>query len=98
MGDKVKRRIVVAAVFAVFLAASGYAQTSDFFDLAKTGTPETIMAAINRGENVKASNALGWTVLMCAAGANQDPGVITTLLKAGADLTARDKEGETSLM
>jgi ankyrin repeat protein len=35
---------------------------------------------------------------MYAASANQNPEVITTLLNAGQDLTARSKDGVTALM
>ena len=35
---------------------------------------------------------------MWAAEYNQNPEVITTLLKAGADLKAQDKDGGTALM
>jgi ankyrin repeat protein len=41
---------------------------------------------------------VGKTALMYAAEYNQNPEVITTLLKAGADLEAQDKTGMTALM
>jgi ankyrin repeat protein len=34
---------------------------------------------------------------MLAAGANRNPEVITTLLKAGADAKAKDRRGKTAL-
>jgi len=37
-GTKVRNRIIVAVVLAVLLAASTYAQTTNFFELVKTGT------------------------------------------------------------
>ena len=34
-GNKVRKRIIVAGVLAVLLAASAYAQTTNFFELVK---------------------------------------------------------------
>ena len=93
-----KKRIVVAAVLAVLMAASAYAQTKDFFELAKTGTPQQVQAAIDKGADVKAQDKSGRTALIWAATNNQNPEVITTLLKAGADLNAQNKYGRTALM
>ena len=93
-----KKRIVVAAVLAVLMAASAYAQTKDFFELAKTGTPQQVQAAIDKGADVKAQDKSGRTALIWAATNNQNPEVITTLLKAGADIKAQDKDGRTGLM
>ena len=48
-----KKRIVVAVVLAVLLAASAaYAQTKDFFELVKTGTPQDVQKAISNGADV----------------------------------------------
>jgi predicted oxidoreductase len=44
--------MVVAVVLAVLLAASAYAQTTDFFELVSSGTPQTVQAAIDKGANV----------------------------------------------
>jgi ankyrin repeat protein len=78
-----------------------YAQTTDFFELVKTGTAQQIQAAMDQGAGdiVEARDEDGFTGLMHAAGFNENPEVITTLLKAGADLMARDtKFGMTPLM
>jgi ankyrin repeat protein len=80
------------------LAASAYAQTTGFFDLARIGIPQQIQAAINNGADVNATDKYGMTPLMWAAEYNRNPEVITTLLKAGADLKAQDKSGFTALM
>ena len=106
-------RIVVAIVFALVMAASACAQTTDFPELAKTGTPQSIQAAIDQGADVNAeiSEVTAWglsdskvnsdarTPLMWAAAYDPDPYVILTLLRARADINARHKvDGETVLM
>ena len=93
-----RKRIVVAVALSVLLAASAYAQKTDFLELVKTGTPQSIQAALNKGADLKAQDKNGDTALMCAAVDNQNPKVITTLLKARADIKARDNDGTTVLM
>ncbi len=70
----------------------------DFFELVKTGTSQSVQAAISKGADVNAHDNIGWTALMAAAARNPNPEVITTLLKAGADIKARDTDGSTPLM
>jgi ankyrin repeat protein len=86
--------------FIFILAAAGfaYAQTTDFFELVKTGTPKNVQAAIDKGADVKARGSDGFTPLMIAAQYSSNPEVIGVLLKAGADLKARDSAGATALM
>ncbi|MGA2380526.1 MAG: ankyrin repeat domain-containing protein [Spirochaetia bacterium] len=96
-----KKRIVVSVVLAVLLAASAYAQTTDFFVLVETGTPQDVQAAISKGADVNSRDSarVETTPLIAAAAYNNDPAVITTLLKAGADIDARDLHyGATALM
>jgi ankyrin repeat protein len=70
-----------------------------FIKLVETGTPQQVQTAIDQGEDVNAREKfLGWTALMYAARFNKNPEVITTLLKAGADINARDEIGGTALM
>ena len=95
-----KKRIVVAVVLAILMAASAYAQTANFFELVKTGTPQSVQAAISGGADVNAQDMkdeYGKTPLMWAARNNTNPEVITTLLKAGAKIEARDTRGYTPL-
>lgn len=88
-------RIVVAVALASLVALSSiYAQTTDFFELVKTGTPQRIQAAIDKGADLKAQDKDGLTALMWAAGYNQNPEVISTLLKAGADAKVKDHAGK----
>jgi ankyrin repeat protein len=71
----------------------------DFFELVKTGTPQDVQAAISNGANVNVrGKEFGTTPLMGAAEFNSNPEVITTLLKAGANVDFRDKDGWTALM
>ena len=100
-GKKVKKRIVVAFALGVIVALSStYAQTTDFFELVATGTPQSVQTAIDHGEDVNApDNLFGWPPLTWAAAINQNPEVITTLLKAGADVNAPERiNGWTALM
>jgi ankyrin repeat protein len=94
------KRIIVAPVLAVLLTASAYAQTTDFFRLvSEGGTPDDIQAAISNGADVNAQGKDGRTPLMGAAAYNQNPEVITILLKADAGIEARDSAyGGTALM
>jgi ankyrin repeat protein len=87
----VKKRNAIAVVLICLVALSStHAQTTDFFELVQTGTPQTIQAAIDQGTDVSGSNKNGWTALMVAAANNQNPEVIAALIKAGADVTACD--------
>src|SRR5208283_153189 len=70
---KVRKRIVVAVVLAVLIAASAYAQTTDFFALVKSGTPQDVQAAISKGADIKARDKANWTPLMVAAEYNKNP-------------------------
>jgi ankyrin repeat protein len=76
---------LMIAILIVTAGGSTHAQTTDFFDLVKTGTPQTIQTAINKGADVNAQDSDDWTPLMDAATYNPDPKVIATLLKAGGD-------------
>ena len=54
----------------------------------RTGTPDSIQAAIDQGADVNGINKDGWTTLMVAAAFNRSAEMIITLLKAGADVNA----------
>jgi hypothetical protein len=87
----VNKQIVFALVLAVLLAVSAHAQTTDIFTLVLVGTPQDVQAAIDGGADVNAYRGI-MTPLTTAAGYSKNPEVITTLLKAGAKLEARDTE------
>ena len=95
-----KKRIVVAAVLAVLIAACAQKpqKPTDFFDLVRDGTPQAVQAAISKGADLKALNSLGETPLMWAACYNKNPEVITTLLKAGAGVNVKGPWDFTALM
>ena len=93
------QRVAVAIALLALLTTSSYAQTTDFFELVKTGTPHDVQAALDKGADVNAKDKDDCTALMYAAESNANPGVITTLLTAGADINARDTEmGRTALI
>jgi ankyrin repeat protein len=94
----VKGRIVVAVLAFLLSLVSAYAQKTDFLELVKTGTPQSVEDAINNGANIKAQDAMGHTPLLVAALDNPNPEVITILLKAGADLNGLDGEGNNCLV
>src|SRR5271157_2612789 len=92
----------IATLLALILTAAGstYAQTTNSFELSvKTGTPESIQAAVDQGGDVNGQNKSGFTPLILAVALNPDPDGIATLLKAGANVNARDTtSGMTPLM
>ena len=71
-------------------------RTTDFFELVKTGTPQSVRAAISNGAEVNTRDDYGRTPLMAAASYTENPEVIPTLLKAGADAKAKNKAGHTA--
>ncbi len=85
-----KKRMLVAAL-AVLVAISAYAETTNLFVMVQTGTARAVQDAINNGASVNASDIDGLTPLMRAARDNKNAEVISILLKAGADIEARDK-------
>jgi ankyrin repeat protein len=102
-GNKMRKRIGIVALAFLFALASAYAQTKDFFELVKTGTPQDVQAAIQNGASVHARMSgvpqeQGKTPLSYAAQYNPDPEVITVLLKAGAGVKEMDTLQETPLM
>src|SRR5208337_2822064 len=89
---------LLVAILIMTAGGSSYAQTTNFFELSKAGTPQQVQAAIEQGADIYARDKLGNAVLMLAAGYNRRPEMITTLLKAGADIKAQNKNGWTPLM
>ena len=72
--------------------------STSLFELAKTGTAQSVQAAIDQGEDVNEKDTDNWTPLMAAAWYSEDPNVIVTLLKADARVNDEDNYGYTALM
>jgi ankyrin repeat protein len=93
-----EKPIVVALFFAILLAASAHAETTDFLELVKTATALQVQEALQKGADLNERDSYGRTLLMHAAMFNRDADVINVLFKAGADINARDNYGWTALM
>ena len=83
-------------VLPTVLFAQNSQGSTDFFQLVKTGTAQSVQAAISKGADVNAQHKGGQSPLMVAAKYNQNPEVIITLLKAGADVKAKNRHGKTA--
>ncbi len=92
-----KKRICLVGLALLLALVSAYSQAVSLFSIIYGGSPEDIQAAINKGAKVNATRSEG-TPLILAAAYNKNPEVITVLIKAGADLNARDPNyGATAL-
>lgn len=60
-------------------------------------TPSTLSISILKGLDFSEKDETGHTVLMYAASNNQNPEIIETLLKHGANVKDRNIDGETAL-
>jgi ankyrin repeat protein len=87
--------VKVATVLLLVAGVVG-AQATDFLEVAKTGTPAQVRAAIKAGADVNARTPDGWTALLGAAKSTTTPEVVSALLKAGADGTAKDNSAKTA--
>jgi hypothetical protein len=67
-------------------------------ELARSGSPNDILAAVKNGANVNEVDAAGFTPLMYAAMSNPNPGVISALVAAGASVDIQNADGMTALM
>ncbi len=54
-------------------------------------------SCVEKGADPNERSRNGMTPLMLASGMQGDPAVLTLLLNAGADPTAKDKDGDTAL-
>jgi ankyrin repeat protein len=93
--------VVLAVLFVVLGVGGGLPLAEAAMDInnftylcgAQSGSPQQVKAAIDGGADVKAKGGEGWTALMSAAAFNNHPEVvevISILLKAGADIEARE--------
>ena len=67
-----------------------------WFEAAKMGDVATLQAALARGMDADATNAIGWTALHYAASLGRLD-VVSTLIDAGANVNAPDCDGWTPL-
>ena len=86
----------------IIFASSACAAMSDeaFVKLCSNGSVQEIQEALQQGANPNASitaGKKGITPLMAAALNNEDPRVFRILLKAGADINAKNEDGWTAL-
>ncbi|MBQ7151098.1 MAG: ankyrin repeat domain-containing protein [Synergistaceae bacterium] len=75
-------------------------QNLKFLALCKSGTLDKIIAALDSGADPNSKNNSNnrTTALMTAARYNKDPKVIAALINAGAEINARNHNGNTALM
>jgi hypothetical protein len=81
---------------AVVLSAAASIQKADFVGLCEHGSVAEITAALKAGANINLGNSDGVTPLMCAAGYNS-LAVVNLLIRANADVKAKDNEEWTAL-
>lgn len=77
---------------------TGAQAQSSLLHLAPSGSAEEIADAIRSGEDVNAEDPNGTTVLMMAAGFNEDADAVKLIVEAGAEVNSRDLNGVTPLM
>ena len=76
-----------------------HTQTARLFGALMTGMPQDVQAAIDRGADLNERDRSGLSALMWSASSDKSPAVITVLLKAGAEIEAKDTEdGGTALL
>ena len=83
-------KTVLGVLAAVGLSVAAFGQSADFTKVVQTGSAAEVQAAIDAGANAKLADRIGLTPLAYAARFNADPSVLTVLLKAGADVDARE--------
>jgi ankyrin repeat protein len=88
---------ITASVYAAQGKKAAAMSTEKFIELCDSGTPRQVKAAIDAGAYVNAEDAKGYTALMLAALENKNAEVVSMLVKAGADIGAKNREGRTAL-
>ena len=73
-GEGMKTLLLFMSLIMV-AAGSTCAETTDFFELVKTRTPQSVQAAISKGADVNARNQYGLTSPICAPARYQNTGV-----------------------
>jgi len=93
----VKFYVVILAVFLLLPACEKNRGERTLIDLVKDGQIEEIRASLVESDDVNQTDGEGTSVLHWAAAEADDVAVITLLIDAGADLSARDKYNMTPL-
>jgi len=91
-----KKTCLAISFLAVVLSAAASIQKADFVGLCEHGSVAEITAALKAGANINLGNSDGVTPLMCAAGYNS-LAVVNLLIRANADVKAKDNEEWTAL-
>jgi len=91
-----KKMCLAISFLAVALSAAASIQKADFVGLCEHGSVAEITAALKAGANINLGNSDGVTPLMCAAGYNS-LAVVNLLIRANADVKAKDNEEWTAL-
>jgi len=100
--QKEKYTIIIRVLLGLFacmlLTGDAFAEMSNrsFIALCWKGTLKQVNDAIEKGANVNGRHDQ-WSPLLVAAQSNPDPEVIRVLIKAGADIKAKSKDGSTPL-
>lgn len=100
-----KNLLSLAVLFCVVLlganVASAALNDADFVSLCgsqRNGTAEKIKAALDEGANVNALRRDGLTAIQLVVQQNKNPGIVTELIKKGADTKVRYKNSENTLL
>jgi uncharacterized protein len=91
------KTLLAITTFAL-MAAGGYTET--FFQIVKHGTAQQVQAAIKAGADVNLAedSEANMLPIEIAAQSNPDPGVVTALARAGADVNEKETNGIVPLM
>ncbi|MGA2764902.1 MAG: ankyrin repeat domain-containing protein [Spirochaetia bacterium] len=81
-----------------WLLAAAVSNAENVFELAKSGTPEQVQAALDAGQGFNERGRNGMTPLMQAALFNPNPEVVELLVKAGARLDDATSDGRTAVL
>ena len=87
---------ILSFLLSLFINTSlSYANSTNFFtpNWWKTASLEDVAKELANGASVKERNKYGWTPLMYASRHNENPEIITTLLKHGASVNERGLVG-----
>jgi ankyrin repeat protein len=97
-GGRSARRVAAAAIAALLVITASFVWDRvvtlrihcDFINTCRRGTPFMTRLSIALGADVNSRSASGNPALMLAAQDNQNPEVISALIKAGADVNAQN--------